>query len=446
MTKEVYIPKMGQTVEEVTIVSFLVEDGTRVSEGDEILEVETDKAVFGIEAEVDGFVHFGPFKLHDVVPILTVVAVIGKEDDVFSAAGKSDVSITAPQKKEKSTSEPVKEPAQPEMLKENSRRQFISPRAKKLAEKHGLDLSLITATGAGGQRIQEKDVLRYLEQLPDATPVAKRIAQTRNIDLSQISPAQPGGKISKQDVEEYLAAHLSGGRDEEPQQVTHDKEMTGIRRIIAEKMLASSRQTAPVTLFMDADAGVMVKLRETKKASAEDGKAAGFNEIIARIVAKTMETYPYMNARITGDRIQWLQDIHIGIAVDTERGLVVPVVKNANRLGVDAIFKEFIRLLNGIRSAKSTPDDLIGGTFTITNLGAYDVRAFTPIINLPESAILGLGKIEDRVVPSGDGIRIRKMMTLSLTFDHRLVDGAPAARFLQAIKNGIEHMKPEDLE
>jgi len=446
MSKEVYIPKMGQTVEEVTIVNILVEDGAAVREGDEIMEVETDKAVFSIEAAADGHVHFGPYKVQDVVPILTVVAVIGKEEDNFPAADTTDTLDSESQKEAQAAPEPVKEPVQTAESREKGGRRFVSPRAKKLAKEHGIDLVFLEAAGAGGERIQEKDVLRYLNQLPEATPVAKRFAQSSNIDLTQLAPDESGRKITKKDVEAYLEAHQSEVDGKETADAARDEEMSGIRRIIAEKMLASSQQTAPVTLIMDVDVGKLVELREKLKASAKGGKAAGFNEIIAKIVANTMEAFPFMNARIAGDRIQQLRDVHIGIAVDTERGLIVPVVKNANRLSAESISREFQRLLEGIRSSKSSMDDLSGGTFTITNLGAYDVRAFTPIINHPEAAILGLGKIEGRVLPAEDGICVRKQMTLSLTFDHRLVDGAPAARFLQAIKHGIEHIKPEDME
>lgn len=447
MMKEIYIPKLGQTVEEVTIVSFLVEDGAQISAGDEIMEVETDKAVFGIEADVDGFVHFGPHKLHDVVPILTVVAVIGKKDDVFTISEVDTVSSPSPQQENKVALESKKElSSQPEVTKDSDERTFISPRAKRLAEKNAIDVTFLSASGGGGKRIVEEDVVKYLEHLPDATPIAKRVASDHNIDLTKVSPAQQDGKVTKEDVEAYLQDHKGEVSAAGLLRITRDEPMRGIRKIIAEKMLASCQQTAPVTLFMDADASQMVELRKKMKVVAVDGNAMGYNEMIAKITANALKAYPAMNARIADDRIQWMQDVHMGIAVDTERGLVVPVVKNAERKSAAEISKEFKRLLEGVRNAKSAPDDLTGGTFTITNLGAYDVRAFTPIINLPESAILGLGKIEGRVVPAADGIRICKMMTLSLTFDHRLVDGAPAARFLQTIKDGIEQIKVEDLE
>jgi pyruvate dehydrogenase E2 component (dihydrolipoamide acetyltransferase) len=219
--------------------------------------------------------------------------------------------------------------------------------------------------------------------------------------------------------------------------------MTGVRRIIAERMAASDRATARVTLVTEADATDFVEAREQLKASVTEewGFAPGYNDLLAIMVVRTLREFPYVNARLDaeGQVIERLPFVNLGMAVDTERGLLVPVIRNAEQKGLRDFGTEFRALVERARAGKSLPEDLSGGTFTITNLGMYDIDAFTPIINLPEAAILGVGRIHPKPVVYGDEIVARQMWTLSLVFDHRLVDGAPAARFLQRIKQLVEN-------
>jgi pyruvate dehydrogenase E2 component (dihydrolipoamide acetyltransferase) len=195
-----------------------------------------------------------------------------------------------------------------------------------------------------------------------------------------------------------------------------------------------------VTLVMEVDATEFVKMRERLKAKVTEqwGFAPGYNDLIAKITATALKKFPYMNARISAEAIEVLKPINIGMAVDTERGLLVPVIRHADTKSLRAFGSEFRELVERSRNRKSLPDDLTGGTFTITNLGAYDVDAFTPVINLPEAAILGVGRIAPKAVAVKDAVVVRTRCTLSLVFDHRLVDGAPAARFLQYIKELME--------
>jgi pyruvate dehydrogenase E2 component (dihydrolipoamide acetyltransferase) len=229
-------------------------------------------------------------------------------------------------------------------------------------------------------------------------------------------------------------------------------------------MHESHQATAPVTLTTEADATAFVALRERLKVSLTDelGFNLGYNDLLIKVAARALREFPYMNARLEYDTpahgegagqgweagaIRYLQDVHVALAVDTERGLLVPVIRDADRKGLRAFGTEFRELVERARVGRSLPDDLSGGTFTITNLGMYDVDAFTPIINLPEAAILGVGRIQPKVVAlgsePGEGgewqTAVCQMWTLSLTFDHRLVDGAPAARFLQRIKQLVEN-------
>ena len=398
--KEVYIPKLGQTVEEVMIVDFLVEEGQKVSEGDEIMEVETDKAVFGIEANAVGYVHFGPYKLKDVVPILTVIAVIGKEGDVFSAQPNPVAEVSSEKEK---TSHPQEEEEELEdhdsdFFSQDGERICISPSRSKDAKEKKVDITKVIATGAHGNRIVEKDILSFIDDEVKITPLAKKMAEEHRIDISTIHPASMSGKITKDDVQAVIEKDAISEQASMPA-ILDEHKIDGIRKIISERMHASSQITAPVTLLMDVDVSRLVELRETLKRECVSLKAPGYNEIFAKVCALALKQFPYMNARMTDHHtIQQIQDINIGVAVDTERGLLVPVIKNVNQKSIYQVTSEFQHDVDMIRESRVAPEILQDGTFTITNLGSYDVRAFTPIINLPETAILGLGKIEPRVV------------------------------------------------
>ena len=219
--------------------------------------------------------------------------------------------------------------------------------------------------------------------------------------------------------------------------------LTGVRKIIAERMGTSVHTTARVTLMMEIDATEFVAMRERLKARVSEawGFAPGYNDLLAKVVATALRQHPNVNARITSDAIEQLGHINMGMAVDTERGLLVPVIRDADRKSLRQFATEFRQMVDRARNGRSLPDDLTGGTFTITNLGMYDIDAFTPVINMPEAAILGVGRIAPKWTYRADQPTqpvLRQMWTLSLVFDHRLVDGAPAARFLQYIKNLIE--------
>jgi pyruvate dehydrogenase E2 component (dihydrolipoamide acetyltransferase) len=448
VAKEVFIPKLGQTMEEARLLKWLVADGTRVEEGQAILDVETDKAVFTVEANVSGTLHQGPFKEDDVLPVLTVVATIGKPDDKFSTGeqkGAEPGAATAETKPAGSAA-----PATSENLAAASGGEgkiFASPRARKLALAKGVDLAQVTPTGYGGERVAERDVLAYLAQLPKATPVAERMAAEAGLDLSTVTGTGPRGKITKEDVERAGAAAPRPVVAPPPPpialpevEVLERVPLKGVRAIIAKGMAASVHTTARVTLFAEADCTEFVNMRERLKARVEKewGFAPGYNDLLAKIVATALRQFPYMNARLAPEAIERLAHVNIGMAVDTERGLLVPVIRDADKKNLRQFGAEFRELVERARIGRSLPDDLAGGTFTITNLGMYDIIAFTPVINLPEAAILGVGSITPQPVVREGQVVVRQMMVLSLVFDHRLVDGAPAARFLQYIKNLIE--------
>jgi pyruvate dehydrogenase E2 component (dihydrolipoamide acetyltransferase) len=299
-------------------------------------------------------------------------------------------------------------------------------------------------------RVAERDVLAYLSEQPKATPLAQKVAVEAGLDLAGVTGSGPRGRIVKEDVARALGerqatqpaptqAPVSAVPLPEAE-VTERIPLKGVRAIIAERMGTSVHTTARVTLVMEVDATEFVSVRNRlkEKVAGDWSFAPGYNDLLALIVAAALRKFPYMNARLAPDAIEVLAHVNLGMAVDTERGLLVPVIRDADRKNLRQFGTEFRQLVDRARIGRSLLDDLSGGTFTITNLGMYDVDAFTPVINLPEAAILGVGRIAAKAVPKGEAIVVRQMMTLSLVFDHRLVDGAPAARFLQYIKQLIE--------
>ena len=467
MAKELFIPKLGQTVEEVRLVRWLVEDGAKVDQGQEVLEVETDKAIFAVESPGKGYLHRGPFAEDIVLPVLTVVATVGKQDEKFQAAGVTEAATeTAAETPAPAEAAPATSTAQAEP--ETPGRIFASPRAKKLAEAEGVDLSQVAPTGGGGVRVAERDVMAYLQSAPKATPIAERMAAETGIDLRSIKGTGANGTITKEDVqhaveqrsrgaEEIVSAPVAAPAPSLPStpapqpprspapppapqgDVLERVPLKGVRAVIADRMATSAHTVARVTLVMDADATEFVSVRERLKAKFAEawGFAPGYNDMLVMVVAKALRKFPYMNARLTADAIEYLAKIDIGMAADTDRGLTVPVVRAADQKTLRQIGAELRELVDRARKGRSLPDDF-GGTFTITSLGPLDVDAFTPVINYPEAAILGVGRIAAKAVVLNDQIVARKMMTLSLAFDHRITDGAPAARFLKYVKELIE--------
>ena len=451
MITEVILPKLGQTMEEGAIVDWAKEEGDPVARGDVLFTVESDKAVLEVEATARGYLRKILVPAGEMVPVLTVVGLITREADEpiegygEGAAEQAEAEVARIQ-------EPIVEDAQAAAPQPAAGRPegriFASPRARKTAEEKGIDLASVTGSGPNG-RIVEQDVLDYAAAAataapvpPKATPVAVRTAEALGVDLAAVQASGPGQRITKADVLSAAPEPVAPAAVPE-QSVAERVPMAGVRRIVAERMAASHDQTARVTLVTEADATDFVAARERLKASvAEDwGFAPAFNDLLGIIVARALREFPYMNARLSedGQAVERLSAVNLGLAVDTERGLLVPVVRNADQKGLRAFGAEFRELVERARVGRSLPDDLSGGTFTITNLGMYDIDAFTPIINLPEAAILGVGRIQAKAVVRDGEIVARHMWSLSLVFDHRLVDGAPAARFLQRIKQLVEN-------
>jgi pyruvate dehydrogenase E2 component (dihydrolipoamide acetyltransferase) len=405
----VFMPKLGINMTQGVIVNWLVREGDHVQKGQPLVEIETDKATQQVEAPEGGVLAKIVAKPGETVPCTYVIgAVTQKGESLPAVIPLRDEQSVVPESSLESGSRPetAARTSSPEEGAWADGHALISPAARILAEELGVDYRRIKGSGGRG-RIQKADILAAAESLKIATPGA----------AAPPAPTSAGAAVTTEQV----------------------VSITGVRARIAERMLQSSRGTARVVLMTDVDATQLVDWREQfRREQGDRTRAVGYTELMVYIVARALRAFPYMNATQRGDAIHLLRDINVGVAVDTDRGLLVPVIRQADQKDVLQIQVEFTRLTERARAGRIEPDDLTGGTFTVTNLGMWEIDAFTPIINPPEMAILGMGQIAPRPTVFGQQVIIRQRMTLSLACDHRWVDGAPAARFLQCVKHMVE--------
>ena len=441
MAVELKMLQMDQTMTKGKIGKWLVKEGDTVTEGQPLLEIETDKVVHEQESPTDGVIAQILAEEGTNVPVNALLAIIG-------APGEEVERVEADTKTEQQ--KPV-EPAQPKATPSvtTTIEPKASPAARQLAEKLAIDLTEVTASGPGG-RILEGDVQRYIDlRVPvpteaarlKASPLARRLAKEHGVNLSSIAGSGPDGRVVRDDVLQAASAAPEISAVETPalQQATEVIAMEGIRGIIAERMTLSVQTNASVTLHTEVDATAFVELRGmlNDKLQAREVSIT-YTDLLVKVVANALGEHPRLNATLTDEGIHLLSEINIGVAVALEDGLVVPVVRDADKERLSEISTQVKSFAERARGNQLTPGELQGGTFTITNLGNFGIDAFTPIINPPESAILGVGRILKKPVVHDDEIVIRSMLTLSLTFDHRVVDGAPAAQFLQTVSGYIQ--------
>jgi pyruvate dehydrogenase E2 component (dihydrolipoamide acetyltransferase) len=445
MATKIIMPQGGQHVEEGRVVKWLKAEGDAVKKGDPVCEVETEKVVLEVESPADGVL------LKIVVPAGEKVAVFATIGIVGAPGEQVDLSKFGPEKKEEGVD--IAEIRKRLAAKEAGGEAGVkaSGRAKKLAAEKGVDLSAVQGTGPGG-RIVEEDVLRAAEELAKApeevmvgkvriSPVAKKIAEDMGLDVSSIQGTGPMGRIMKEDV---LRAEEQKGKKPAPaagglKQVKETIPIRGVRQVIFDRMHQSLQQSAQLTLTMEVNAAELGRFRKIMVDSLKDKNIKiSYNAILVKMIARALETHPKMNASVIKDEIWLWESVNVGVAVDAEQGLIVPVVRDANKKDLVAIQKDIDDKVERAKNKKLVPDDLQGGTFTLTGLGFLDIEAFTPILNPPEVGILGVGKIIEKPVVENGQITVGQRMMLSLTFDHRIIDGADGARFLKTIKSYIE--------
>ncbi len=430
MAFEIILPRLGWDMVEGALASWLKQDGEFVRAGELLFSVEGDKAIQEIEALDSGYLRilpYGPQPGGEKVPVGTLLGYLVPQEQLasFRFPG-SDLPDSLKQETESMKGvEPAGVTAQGQVGTpsddDRKRRIYISPFARRLAEGLGVDWQMIKGSGRDG-RIMAKDVEAIATLLKPEAPVTA----PSSIQLTPpVQPVMPAPAL-------------------QPASSAARTVMSPIRRKIAEHMAKSAHTTAPVTLTSEVDATELISLRKTLKDDvASSGQAVpSYNDLLAKLTAQALLEHPLANARIEGDEIVQLATVNIAIAVDTDRGLIVPVLRDVQSKTLRQLAQESATLIEKTRNGTVSYEELQGATFTITNLGMFEIDSFTPIIDLPQCAILGAGRIVPKqvVVDAGAGrVEIRQMMFLSLTFDHRLIDGAQAARFLQRVKKFVEN-------
>jgi len=381
--------------------------------------VESEKVTIEIESPASGILGRILYPEDSKVQVTQVVAVIVAEGEAVSESyGKPLPSISG----KAETTLPQKAPM-PEKKPDHVR---AAPLARKIAQVHGIDLSLVKPTGPRGT-VMKKDVEAYLASMQE------KVAGQRELKEAP---------IRERAEEEFLARAVD--KDFLGKEALETIPIKGIRRAIYDNMYMSLSQTAQLTLHTEACGGALIDLRDgLNKGLGKGGIKVSYNAILVKIVATALRLYPKINASVEGNEIRVWQQIHIGVAMESEDALVVPVIRNPDLKSINEINRNLHELIIKTRENRLVPDDLGNGTFTISNLGFADIDYFTPILRPPESALLGVGRIVEKPVIKDGQIIPEARVGLSLTFDHRIIDGAPAARFLKTVKEIIEDPVPK---
>ncbi|KAF5040708.1 Dihydrolipoyllysine-residue acetyltransferase component of pyruvate dehydrogenase complex [anaerobic digester metagenome] len=423
MAEYIVMPKMGLTMTEGFLTNWKKSEGDIINTGDVLFDVETDKLTNSYEAKSSGILRKILVR-EGTVNVLEPVAIIGSSDEDISDLLKKEETVDAVANKE------IKAPsiAQSEAPSAGGRIK-ISPRAKKIAQDMGVDISIVVGTGPGGA-ITEDDIKSFAEKPSQkkVSPTALIVAEQLDVDTNKI---QKETRIMKDDVikfklSEELMKYASPVETRAP--------MTTMRKVIAKRMLESVQISPTVNYNLKVDTTAMKQLKEDLKETVK----VSYTDILVKIVSMVLLEHPLLNSSIEGNEIITRNYVNMGVAVALPDGLLVPVVKYANVKGLKDISKEIINLGQKAKNNELTTDELTGGTFTITNIGMFGIESFTPIINQPEVAILGVNTIEEEARVVDGEIKIKPMMNLSLTADHRVVDGAVAASFMAKLKQYIE--------
>ncbi len=442
MATPVIMPRQGQSVESCIITQWLKNKGDNVVVGDILFSYETDKAAFDEESTVAGTLLEAFFEEGDEVPVLTNVCVIGSEgegiDEFRPVSGDvSEESKAEPEDGKKETT--LDETKEPVAAVPASGKLRISPRARRKAIEKGIVVENISGTGPKG-RVIERDIVAAEVSQPAITPLARKKMEVDHMayDAAKFSK---GDRVTSKDL--YNAGQKATAYSGEFNRVP----LSNIRKIIADAMQRSLLNSAQLTHHLSADARLMLELRSWVKTEKESGKVPNItlNDMVCYATIKALQSNPEANAHFTGDAILQFTPVHLGMAVDTERGLMVPVLKNAQDYSLSGLSRSLKRIAEQCQTGKIDPDLLSpeAATFTVSNLGVYGVEMFTPVLNLPQVGILGVNTITPRPADTGGGILgFVPHIGLSLTYNHQAIDGAPASRFLKSIKDEIEKFDP----
>jgi pyruvate dehydrogenase E2 component (dihydrolipoamide acetyltransferase) len=430
MATPIIIPKLGNTVESCIIGSWKKKEGEKVKKGEILLEIETDKTNFEIDAPADGIILGIFFKEGDIVPVLSNIAVIGNKGEEFESyrpkpkeikKEPSRQAVKEEKKKEKEIPLAEKETIveKQETVKKEETPAGISPRAKQFAKAHNVNLDSIVGSGPHG-RIIEKDVIEYFNTIHRSSSLAAKLLKEGWVHKGTYSGT--GGMIIKEDLR------------------PPGKKLSTIRTTIAKHMHSSLTETAQYTITISARADTILSLRKKIKNMTSEHSLPNItiNDMVMYAVVRTLMAHPEINAEFINGIVYQGKDINLAFACDTPRGLMVPVIRKAQKLSLEELSLAIEKLSNEAVSGNIAPDDLTGGTFTATNIGSLGIEYFTPILNTPQVAILGICNIDLKPVKTSEGVQFIEYIKLCLTANHQVIDGAPAARFLVTLKENVE--------
>ena len=449
MASVIIMPKQGLLMEEGTITNWLVKEGEKTTEGTPLFEMETDKLTITMDSTATGTVLKILHPEGDTVPITQPIAIVGEPGENISALLGGEAPAAAPAAAPEAPAAeaaPAPEAAAPAVERAPGERVFSSPRARLRAEENGVDISAVPGSGPDGLVI-ERDVQSYMANKPAVTPLAANVAKAQGVDLTGISGTGANGKITTADLPgaaapaEAAPAEEAAAPTDQLTRGTHTEKMTGMRKAVMKNMLNSKQVNAQTNHRMVVDMTAVIALRSQYKAL---GIKVSYNDIIVRACAKALTDMPIVNASVDGNNILYHDYVNVGTAVSVPGGLIVPVIKDADIIGLTGIAAKSAELIEKARAGKLTEADYHGGTFTVSSLGMFDLDDFVAIINPPESAILAVGKIAKTPVvvtdeEGEDQVVIKSMCALCLSYDHRIIDGAEAAKFLQKLKNYLQN-------
>lgn len=422
-------------MKEGKVSKWFKSEGDPIKEEEPFFEVETEKITNVVKATASGVVFQIVVSEGMKVPVGTIVAVIaepGEQPERVEGIQAGEIIQDTEAASEGQASAPVEKPAE---------RKFVpaTPAARRLAKELGLELIRVQGSGPNG-RITEADVQRFYEEGPSATkmtPLAAEMIQQAGLDAASIEGTGEGGKVTKRDVQQFLDMKEC----EDLTLSVNSLLFNGMRRSIAENMRASLKTTAQLTMFTEVDVTEMIRFRDTlrEEYKHDDTVKVSYNDIIIFATARALKHHPNMNSTLVGEEILLHDSVNMGIAVALAEGLIVPVLRDADKKGIFEIASEARGLARKAREGTLTVDEVTGGTFTISNLSGFQVDGVTPILKSPETGILGIGRVKEKPAVYNGQIAIRSMMFLNLTFDHQIVDGAPAAAFLQDVARYLEN-------
>ncbi|MGC8837194.1 MAG: 2-oxo acid dehydrogenase subunit E2 [Anaerolineae bacterium] len=441
MAIKVLMPKLSFIVTQGTILRWLKAPGEEVRKGEPLLVIESEKATVEVESPGTGILGPELAPPGTTVPVTTVIGYILEPGETPPKLDLNIEGVAPAGAVGSGLSEQRPGPSAPEgpaPLQEVK----ASPSARRLAQEHGVDLAQVKGTGPGG-RIVERDVLAYLEEREAkaqaeavrATPAARRLAAEVGVDLRAVEGTGPGGRVSVGDVERAVGAALGLGLPAEP------VEQTPIQRVAAERMALSFRTAPHFYLSVEVLVDQAVRLREAllPRVEAETGVRLSFSDILLWAVGRALRAHPALNVAFVEGRLYRFEEVNIALAVDTPRGLTVPVLRGVDKMALAQIALRRAELVEKAREHRLGPEDLSGGTFTISNLGMFGIDVFQAILNPPQAAILAVGRVVQRPVVVGGAVQALPTVWLTLSVDHRAADGATAARFLQEVVQNLEN-------